>query len=72
MKKRKEVSLRNHPGIYKEFRFNPKNRKWIPTENFRAMRRVKKDGRSHKEQAFFMNLEDTKQFRAGIFPTETT
>lgn len=64
MNNRKEIPVRNNPGIYKQIRFDGKG--WKDTSKFRAIRRVVLDGRSRKEQAIFDNIEDAKSFRAGL------
>lgn len=70
--KRKEEKVKNNPGIYKLFKFNEKKSKWIPEGKFRAIKRVLKDGESHKEQAVFGNIEDAKAFRKGILKKKDT
>jgi integrase len=65
MNKRKEVPVRNNPGIYKEYKFCQEKNKWIETGKFRSIRRIVKDGRSAKEQGSFSNIEQAKAFRAG-------
>lgn len=63
--KRKEVPVRNNPGIYKELRFEEASQKWKETGKFRAIRRAKEESGSKKEQAVFDNIEDAKSFRMG-------
>lgn len=63
--KRKEIPVRNNPGIYKEVRYDEKTQKWVDRGRFRAIRRVSFDGRSKKEQAMFTTIDDAKAFRAG-------
>src|SRR3990167_3735824 len=64
MRKRKEIPVRNNPGIYKEIRFD--HNRWKETGKYLAIRRVVRDNRSRKEQAIFDNIEYAKSFRAGI------
>ena len=70
MKKRKEVTVRNNPGIYKELMFV--ENKWKETGRFRAIRRVALDGKSKKEQGVFHNIEDAKSFRSGLIEKSST
>lgn len=65
MTKRKEISVKNNPGISKLLEWNPKNEKWVESGKFRATRRVKTNGISKKESACFDNIEDAKSFRLG-------
>jgi hypothetical protein len=65
MTNRKEVPVKNHPGIYKKAQFDPVRRKWNETGKYRTTRCVMKDGSSTKEQAVFDSLEDAKAFRMG-------
>lgn len=66
MSKRIEKPVRNNPGIYREFKFDPVTGKWKETGKLRAIRRVIENGRSKKEQAVFDNIEDAKKYRAGM------
>ena len=66
MLKRKEVPIRNNPGIYKEVRFDDESGKWRDTGKLRAIRRIAVNGVSRKEQAVFDNIEAAKQFRFGL------
>ena len=70
--KKKEVKVRNHPGIYKVHLFDEKKNEWIDSGKYRAMRRSVRDGRSIKEQANFDNLADAKAFRLGQVEKEPT
>ncbi len=68
MTKRKEVSVRNHQGIYKELRIDTESAepKWVETGRYRAIRRVRgPNGRSRKEQQMFDHLEMARAFRYG-------
>src|SRR3954470_16118487 len=62
--KRKEMPVKNHPGIYKVFHLNESG-KWVESGKYRALRRVIENGSSKKEQAIFTNFEDARGFRAG-------
>ncbi|RYZ93297.1 MAG: hypothetical protein EOP06_01475, partial [Proteobacteria bacterium] len=64
--KRKEVAVKNQPGIYKCFVFDEEKQKWIDTGKYRAMKRVVRDGQSVKEQGKFDSFEDAKNFRIGL------
>jgi len=63
--KRKEVKLKNNPGLSKLFIWNDEKQKWIDTGKYRSMRRVSQNGKSVKESAVFHNVEDAKAFRSG-------
>ncbi|GEM_PF-851900 len=63
--KRKEVPVKNNPGIYKKLEFDAKSNKWKDTGKYRALRRVYENGCSRKEQAVFNNIEEAKGFRLG-------
>lgn len=70
---RKEVPVRNYPGIYKRYKQDKKTGKWMETGKYRALRRVVVNGQSKKEQGVFDNFEDAKNFRLGrIEKTPTT
>ncbi len=62
--KRKEIPVRNNPGIYREIQLE-KSGVWRETGKFRAIRRIYVNGESKKEQATFHSLEDAKAFRLG-------
>jgi integrase len=64
--KRKEVAVKNQPGIYKVLVFDEAKNKWIDTGTYRAMRRIVRDGKSIKEQAKFSSFEDAKRYRLGL------
>jgi len=66
MKKRKEVPVKYHPGIYKRFVLHEPTQKWIDTGSFRVIRRTVVDGVSKKEQAVLDSLDDAKAYRAGL------
>lgn len=70
MKNRKEVPVKNHPGIYKKIHLDLVSRKWKETGKYRATRWVNKGGVSIREQAVFDNLEDAKAFRMGLIEKE--
>lgn len=63
--KRREIKVRNNPGIYKVQVFNENTKAWTDSGKYRAIKRTVRDGESKKEQAFFTNIEDAKAFRAG-------
>lgn len=65
MKKRKEIPVRNNPGIYKEIQCEDDDGIWRETGRYRALRRVWVNGDSKKQQAMFRSLEDARAFRAG-------
>lgn len=65
MTKRREVSVKNNPGISKIQEWNEKNQKWIDAGKFRSARRVSFGGKTKRESGFFDNIEDAKQFRIG-------
>lgn len=66
MSKRKEIALKNNPGISKVFEWDSKSQKWEDSGKFRAMRRVRDEGGlSKKESGFFDNIEEAKSFRNG-------
>lgn len=66
---KKEVKLKNQPGIYKILRFDPDKNKWVETGRYRALRRINgPNGKSKKDQAIFDNYEDAQAFRRGAKP----
>lgn len=66
VKQRKEVAVRNNPGIAKEFFWCEQTSKWKETGKYRATRRVRTHERSKRETCFFDNLEEAKLFRQGL------
>jgi integrase len=66
MIERKEVPVRNNPGIYKRLELDPVSGKWTDTGKFRSLRRIISNGRSKKEQSVFDNIEDARAFRLGL------
>lgn len=72
MSERKEVPLKNHPGISKRFEWNGKSQQWVDTGKFRSLRRVIIDDRSRKQQAVFDNLEEAKAYRSGSLEKESS
>jgi integrase len=71
MKKRKEIPVRNNPGIYKEVQCQNDGGTWVETGRYRAMRRVYINGESKKQQAMFRSLEDARAFRSGTLEKQT-
>ncbi|MBI4405092.1 MAG: site-specific integrase [Deltaproteobacteria bacterium] len=65
IKNRREIGVKNNPGIYKQFKLNPKSQKWEDSGRYRAIRRIAVSGIKKKEQAFFNNIEDARAFRIG-------
>lgn len=63
MTKRKEIPLKNNPGIYKLVRYDKSSGLWMDTGSYRAIRRTYVDGYSKKEQAVFRSIEEAKAFR---------
>ncbi len=72
MKKRREVKVKNNPGIFKVQLWDEKASKWIDSGKFRSTRRVRIEGVSKKESGFFEFFEDAKQFRLGKLEREET
>ncbi|MBK7891214.1 MAG: site-specific integrase [Bdellovibrionales bacterium] len=67
--KKKEVKVKNQPGIYKVLRFGPAKYKWVDTGRYRALRRINgANGKPKKDQAVFDNFEDAQAFRRGAIP----
>lgn len=67
--KKKEVKVKNQPGIYKVLQFDPAKNKWVDTGRYRALRRINgADGKPKKDQAVFDNFEDAQAFRRGALP----
>ncbi len=64
--KRKEIAVKNQPGIYKVFFFDEEKQKWIDSGSYRAIRRSVRDGKSVKEQAKFSSFDEAKLFRTGF------
>ena len=62
---RKEVPVKNNPGIYKFLKFDSEQRKWIDSGKYLSTRRSNFNGKSMREKAVFDNLGDAKDFRAG-------
>ncbi len=65
MTKRKEVKVKNNPGITKLVVWNDKTAKWCDSGKFRSTRRVRLEGVSRREHGIFENFEDAKAFRLG-------
>lgn len=65
MTKRKEVSVRNHPGIYKRLELDEKTGKWEETGKYRAIRRTVIGTEVRRECAVLDGIEDAKAFRLG-------
>lgn len=66
---KKEVKVKNQPGIYKIFQFDHDKNKWIDTGKYRALRRINDvNGKPKKDQAIFNNYEDAQSFRRGATP----
>ena len=60
---RKEVPIRNNPGITKILKFDERSVQWKDSGKFRAVRRVGENG--ERDQGVFINLEDARAFRRG-------
>ena len=70
---KKEVKVKNQPGIYKVLQFDHEKNKWIDTGRYRALRRINgADGKPKKDQAVFDNYEDAQAFRRGAIPKPNT
>jgi len=65
MKKRKEIPVKNNPGIYKLIECDSEDGIWMETGKYRALRRTYINGESKKEQAVFHSLQDARAFRSG-------
>lgn len=63
MTKRKEIPVKNNPGIYKLVRYDKSSGLWMDTGSYRVIRRTYVDGYSKKEQAVFRSIEEAKAFR---------
>jgi integrase len=63
MTKRKEIPVKNNPGVYKLVRYDERSGLWVDSGKYRAIRRIYVDGRSKKEQAVFRSVEEAKAFR---------
>lgn len=70
--KRREIVIKNNPGITKLQEWNEKNQKWVDSGKIRSTRRIEIDGKSKREAAVFNNIEDAKQFRLGKLNREET
>ncbi len=66
MTKRKEIPVRNNPGIYRLAHLNKESGLWVDSGKFRAIRRIFINGHSKKEQGVFSSIEDAKAFRSKI------
>lgn len=60
--RRKERAVRNCPGVYKEFLISVDGKE-VPSGRYRSVRKRSKAGAGRKEQAFFDNFQDAKDFR---------
>ncbi len=65
MIKRKEIPVKNNPGIYKRLEFDESSQKWKGAGKYRAIRRIVLDGISRKEQGVFDSIDAAKLFRSG-------
>ncbi len=63
---RKEMPVKNNPGIYKLCTFDEKSQKLKDTGKYRAIRRIKEGTCFKKEQAVFLSLKEAKDFRMGV------
>lgn len=63
--KRREVSVKNNPGISKIQEWNEKTSKWTDAGKYRAARRVKLGSVTKRESGIFESFEDAKDFRLG-------
>jgi len=66
--KRREIKIRNQPGIYKIQFFNPATKGWTESGKYRACRRIQSPDGTKKEQRIFNNYEDAVRFRNGGTP----
>lgn len=64
--KRKDVPVRNNPGIYKRLEFDPETSQWKDTGKYRAVRSFSENGKYKKEQGVFDYLSEAKSFRLGL------
>ena len=55
---RREIAIRNNPGIYKVVRLDKSTMKWIDSGKFMSTRRNMVDGKSRREKAAFSNLAE--------------
>ena len=65
MIKRRELSVRNNPGIYKRLELDEESGKWEDTGKYRAIRRTVIGSEIKRECGIFDSVEDAKAFRLG-------
>ncbi|CAN5712524.1 hypothetical protein BH10BDE1_BH10BDE1_03390 [soil metagenome] len=62
---RREVTVKNNPGITRIQEWSEKTAKWIDQQKFRSSRRTIIGGVHRRESGVFNNIEDAKAFRIG-------